>query len=341
MKKNHLFTTVVLSLVFVCLMVSTATSQDASKKVWNLKYWVPWSKTMWQGQVETRFVESVKQATGGRVIVTPYWNGSLMSPMETLSGLKNGVFEIGMLSCPMYPGEFPVSDVASLPFLFKTSDEALKALTTLRSKGLMPEYDKVKLASFRMTDMAYLAFAKKEVQKLEDLKGMKIRVSPGIANDSLTTLGAIPVGIKADDIYMSMDRGVVDGLASSPGYMGPQKMYEVTKFLLDVPLWVGINFVGMNLNTWNSFPDDIKAIMEKEFAKQSHDWADQNIVQENANKDLMKKNGVKFTTLSPTELARWKQATQPVEARLIKKLNDMGLQGQKVVEEAKASVAHK
>ena len=341
MKKNHLFTTVVLSLVFVCLMVSTAASQDASKKVWNLKYWVPWSKTMWQGEVETRFVESVKKATGGRVIITPYWNGSLMSPPEAYSGLKNGVFEIGQIPCVAAPGEFPVSDIASLPFLFKSADEALKALNTLNSKGLMPEYNKIKLGSFRMTDFQQLLFAKKEVQKLEDLKGMKIRISPGIPYEALSALGAVPVGTKVEDVYMSMDRGVVDGTVLGVGYMPNIKIYEVSKYFLDVPLWIGILFVGMNLNTWDSFPDDIKEIMEKEFAKQSRDWHEQVRVQEKLSKDFLRQKGMEFITLSPTELARWKQAVQPVEAILIKKLNDLGLQGQKAVDEAKASVAHK
>lgn len=267
-----------------------------------------------------------------------------MNSSEALTGLRNGVFEMGMFSCPSYPGEFPVSDIASLPFMFRTSDQALKALDAVRKQGLMPEYNSIKFASFRMTDMAYLVFGKKELKTLEDLKGMKIRVSPVIANASLTALGAVPVGIKAEDIYMSymsLSRGVVDGMVSSPGYLGPNKIWEVAKYFLDEPLWVGIMFVGMNLNTWNSFPDDIKAIIEKEFEKQANDWRDQNIKQERDIKELLKRNKMQFIDISSAEMARWRQATQPVEARLVKKLNDMGLQGQKTLDEAKKAGAAK
>jgi hypothetical protein len=67
MKKHHIITTALLILVFVCLLVSPAASQDTSKKTWSLKYWVPLAKSMWQAEIETRFADSVKKATNGRV----------------------------------------------------------------------------------------------------------------------------------------------------------------------------------------------------------------------------------------------------------------------------------
>ena len=97
----------------------------------------------------------------------------------------------------------------------------------------------------------------------------------------------------------------------------------------------------ISINTEEYSLSDIKEIKEKEYAKQSRDWHEQVRVQENLSKDFLRQKGMKFITLSPIELARWKQAVQPVEAILIKKLNDLGLQGQKAVDEAKASVAHK
>jgi len=341
MKRNNVFTAIIASMIFVCLMVSPAISQDAGQKVWRLKYWSTFNQSQFEGAIETRFIESVKAATGGRVIITPYWNASLSSRQEALRALENGVFEIGSLSCPDAPGQFPVSDVASLPFLFKSSEEALNALTALYKKGLMPEYGKFKLGALLLTDMQYLVLTKKEVNKLEDLKGLKIRVMPGIAADTFNALGAIPVGMVTSEVYMSANRGVIDGFVSSPSRIYEVKFYEVAKVFIDQPAWVGIRFLGVNSKTWSSFPDDIKAIMEKEFAKMGRESLQENTAMEQKMKAMLKEKGMKFITLSPAELTRWKQATQSVETGFIKKLNGLGLQGEKVMQETRATLPRK
>jgi TRAP-type C4-dicarboxylate transport system substrate-binding protein len=338
MKRNNILVTITVSLIFICLMASSAVGQE---KAWRLKFWSTFNEAQFEGQIEKRFIESVKTATGGRVLIAPFWNASLTSRQEALRALENGVFEIGALSCSDSPGQFPIGDVASLPFLFKISEEALNALTTLYKKGLMPEYSKVKLGTLLMTDMQYLVLTKKEVNKLEDLKGLKIRVMPGIATETFAALGTTTVGMNTSEVYMAANRGVIDGFVSSPSRIYEVKFYEVAKVFIDMPAWVGIRFLGMNLNTWNSFPDDIKAIMEKEFAKMSREWLQENTVGEQKAKDMLRDKGMKFITLSPAEITRWKLTTQPVEAAFIKKLNGLGLQGQKVMDEAKANIGRK
>jgi TRAP-type C4-dicarboxylate transport system substrate-binding protein len=338
MKRKSILATAIVSLVIFCLSLSSAVGQD---KVWQLKYWSAFNESQFEGRIEKRCFESVKAATGGRVLITPYWNESLASRPEALRALENKVFEIAAMSCPDSPGQFPVSDVASLPFLFKSSEEALNALTALYKKGLMPEYNKFKLGTLLMTDMQYLALTKKEVNKLEDLKGLKIRVSPGIATETFNALGTTPVGMNANEVYMAANRGVIDGFVTSSARMYATKLYEVAKVFIDMPAWVGIRFLGVNLDTWNSFPDDIKAIMEKEIAKMSREWLQENTAEEQKCKSILREKGMKFITLSPAEMVRWKQATQPVEAAFIKKLDNLKLQGQRVVNEAKGFTTSK
>lgn len=109
MKRNNILATITVSLIFVCLMVSSAVSQD---KVWRLKYWSTFTESQFEGAIEARFIDSVKSATSGRVIITPFWNASLTGRQEALRALENGVFEIGALSCPDSPGN---SQSAMLP----------------------------------------------------------------------------------------------------------------------------------------------------------------------------------------------------------------------------------
>ena len=61
MKRSSVFATIVVSLVFVCFLVSSAHAQG---KVWQLKFWSTFNESQFEGQIEKRFVESVKAATG-------------------------------------------------------------------------------------------------------------------------------------------------------------------------------------------------------------------------------------------------------------------------------------
>ena len=341
MEKKHLFITVLLSLVFVCVMISTAVSQDTSK-VYNFKYYSTYSPAMAMGMVESRFVDSVRQATSGRVIITPYWNASLLPRQESWKGLLNGVYEIAQITPDNHPGEFPVLDIVHLPFFFGDAYETNKALRAIYNKGMMPELNKIKQAGFRATSVAMIGFTKKEVKNLEDLKGMKIRSASGEVGEIIASLGAVPVGgIVSADLYMSLNRGVVDGLISTNSYMPTQKLYEVIKYVVDAPFYTGSHIMVMNMNAWNSLPNDIKAIMEKEFANAENDWLNMETEEGKKGKEAMIKNGVKYYPISSAEIARWRQATQGELAKYVKRLNDRGLPGQKIVDEAKAAMGSK
>jgi TRAP-type C4-dicarboxylate transport system substrate-binding protein len=342
MKKGHLLTRVLLGLLFVCLMISPAVSQDTSKKVYNFKLYSSSSATSIFGRVESRFIDSVKQATNGRVVITPYWSSSLLPRQQAWKGLVDGVYEFAHLIPDDFPGTFPVLDIVHLPFFFKDATDTRKALRALYHKGMMPELSKVKLGALRATSGAYMAFTKKEVKKLEDLKGLKIRSASGTVGEVIKELGAVPVGgIIYSDLYMSLDRGVIDGIINPNSFMPTYKLYEVIKYVLDVPLWTGGLIQVMNLNAWNSLPDDLKAIMDKEFVKMEDDWVNTENTEGQKGRETMMKNGVKYVAPSPAELARLRQATQGVIANYVKKLSDRGLPGQKIVDEARAAAGSK
>jgi|SRR5215216_3278055 TRAP-type transport system periplasmic protein len=86
------------------------------------------------------------------------------------------------------------------------------------------------LATAFQTDQ--FLFSKRAVRKMDDLKGMKIRVH-SVAIAQLTAgLGADPLTIAFAEVYTGLERGTLDGgfTAAGPGHS--QKWYEVTKYLV-------------------------------------------------------------------------------------------------------------
>jgi TRAP-type mannitol/chloroaromatic compound transport system substrate-binding protein len=52
---------------------------------------------------------------------------------------------------------------------------------------------------------------KKEINTIEDLKGLKMRI-PGFAGEIMAAVGAKPTNIPAGELYTALDRGTIDAL---------------------------------------------------------------------------------------------------------------------------------
>ena len=106
--------------------------------------------------------------------------------------------------------------------------------------------------------------SKKEIKKLEDLKGMKIRCT-GMAAKIVQALGATPVAMPMGDTYDALSRGVVDGSMAPQEALQGWKWGEVVKFTIEnfgSSYSTGM-FVVMNKEKWNSLPPDIQKIIEQ------------------------------------------------------------------------------
>ena len=341
MKIRQLIAALFTILLLPILMVNASCSNKGAD-VHHLKLWTDMSETAWQAEPIKRFVVNVREKTSGRVTVTPYWSGSLAPAKESVDSLKGGLIDLGLFATMYSPGEFPVSDIAGLPFQVSSPYGVVKGLRKLYAEGLLPEYDGkgFKLLDFSAPGMQYLLFRDKQVDTLTQFNGLKIRSQTSVTVEMLKAFGATPVAMAGTDLYMSIDRGVIDGLLSSPGYMAPTRLYEVAKFFLDEPLYCGNSFIAMNQNTWDSLPADLQEILLGCAKTFNADWLETSIQAENKdNKDILRENGITFYTLMPGELEKMKKATTPIIEEFIKNMNSLGFQGQKIVDVFKAAQA--
>ena len=106
----------------------------------------------------------------------------------------------------------------------------------------------------------------KKITSVEDLNGLKIRAPQGMMADLLTNEGAAVTVITGGEVYNALEKGVVEaaqfGPASTNYAMG---WHEVTDYIIWPNPWyqVQINEVAINMDAWESLPDDLKAIVER------------------------------------------------------------------------------
>jgi TRAP-type mannitol/chloroaromatic compound transport system substrate-binding protein len=107
-------------------------------------------------------------------------------------------------------------------------------------------------------------FFRKEINKLEDLKGLKMRI-PGLGGLVMSKLGVIPQQIAPGEIYPALERGTVDA-AEWAGPYDDYKfgLYKVAPYYYAPGWWEPQATIMLFVNKakWDELPKHYKAILE-------------------------------------------------------------------------------
>jgi len=281
------------------------------------------------------WVKMIEERTGGKVKMTVYYAAALAPPPQTFESTVSGVADISEGLVYATPGRFPLTETVMLPELgLETSLSCSKALWQLYQTvpELQKEWQGVKMLWLHTTPGIKLITRKKPVRSLEDLKGLKIRVSGATAVKMGKALGFTPVSMGIGDLYLGLEKGVIDGVALPSEILVSRRLGEVTKYVTDIDLGHDAFFVVMNENSWKGLPDDVKKVIEElsgewavEFTGKAWDKFDQEAVGKN------KASGIEYIELEAAEKAKWKNLLAPVKGEYAAELDAKGLPGKKVL----------
>jgi TRAP-type C4-dicarboxylate transport system substrate-binding protein len=283
------------------------------------------------------WVKMIEERTGGNVKMTVYYAAALAPPPQTFESTVSGVADISEGLVYATPGRFPLTETVMLPELgLETSLSCSKALWKLYQTvpELQKEWQGVKMLWLHTTPGIKLITRKKPVRSLEDLKGLKIRVSGATAVKMGKALGFTPVSMGIGDLYLGLEKGVIDGVALPSEILVSRRLGEVTKYVTDIDLGHDAFFVVINENSWKGLPDDVKKVFEElsgewavDFTGKAWDKFDKEAVVTN------KANGIEYIQLEPAEKAKWKDLLAPVKNEYAAELDAKGLPGTKVLTE--------
>lgn len=184
------------------------------------------------------FQDAVEEASGSALKIEHYAGGALgKGPVQQLSMVENGVTDIAEVVTAYSPGRFPELSIFELPFLAQNNAEAGLAALQLYEKGLLSDFDDLKLAGIIISG-PYGISANKPLAMLEDLKGLRLRAAGPIQTAMVQALGAVPVGnIPAPQIAENISRGLIDGTLMAPGNLYNFRIADAAKHhLFDLQL---------------------------------------------------------------------------------------------------------
>lgn len=291
-------------------------------KVWELRWAAGGAAPISPfAQQKDAWAKTVGEVTKGRVKIITFHSNTLCPTEAIWSSVVTGVAGMGQAITGNFPGQFPLTDVITLPFTGGTGELNGRVVWRLYEEfpALQAEYKDVHLMGLFATEAYPLATTKKPVRTLEDLKGLKIRAPGGPPTDMTKALGAVSVPMPMPDVYLALQKGVLDGMWYSHESVLGFKMYEVTKYTTAVPSFAIVFWEVMNKDTWNSFPADIQEQLNSVSGEQIaiHYGSKAFDAMKTSLYSMLKEKDIKWPdeaiTLSPEELQRWVEAGgQPV-----------------------------
>jgi len=277
--------------------------------------------------IAEQWCKEIEKRTNGRIKIAYFPGGTLTPAAQIYDGVVKGISDIGF-SCFAYTrGKFPLTEVIDLPIGLKDGTTATRLINEYYKKFKPKEIDEVKVMYLHAHGPGML-HTKKPVNKLEDLKGTKIRAT-GLASKIVTALGGSPVGTTMPETYDALRTGVAEGAMAPFEALQGFKWGEVINSST-VAYGSGYStgmFIVMNKNKWNSLPPDIQKIFtevnEEWIEKQARAWDE--IEKEGI--DFTQKRGNKIIRLTKEEDARWAAAVKPIVDEYVKTTNAKGLPG--------------
>ncbi len=283
----------------------------------SLAHFLPADHTL-NDAVFTPFSERLAEVSGGQMTVRQYPSGILNSALAAqYSMLLNGVADIALVVPAYTPDLFPKTDLIGYPGVCDTALECTEALQRAWPV-LKPEFRARVLAIWSSTPPVLLT-RETAVRTLEDLRGLKIRVSSRSDIPFIEALGASALMQPATELHQSLTTGIIDGIAIGPSGIVAFRLHEAADYLTTWLPVSGLAFVLlMNQDTYDALsPEEQTWIDEAADSSLSVAGALAFERVDTEALELSRDAGVEIIELSESERRRFEQAIAPaLEGRL-------------------------
>ncbi len=269
------------------------------------------------GQTDTAFKEKVEELSGGQIIIDIQASGVLGAENDVLDSMLGGggtidMARISAFALTSYGGE--KSKLLSIPYTFTGREHFWNFATSdLASEFLMEPHDNgsgVRGLFYGEEGFRHF-FSVSPVNSIEDLAGLKIRVSNDpVMNGMVEGLGAYPTVVSFGELYSALQTGVVDAAEQPIANYKSNAFPEVAPYMILDGHTLGAIQVIITDAAWDSLTEEQQAILTEagEYASSFNRQISQDA--EDAVLAELKESGV--TVVDVTDKKAWQDACKDI-----------------------------
>jgi tripartite ATP-independent transporter DctP family solute receptor len=247
------------------------------------------------------FADKLKELSKGTMLIDQYPGAQLGQEPQVLQLMKAGDIEFCITSSANAATLTPQAGVMSLHFLFRSEDHLKKALAdpgvVKAIKDMVEETVQgghvIAVITLGLRNM----YSKKEIRKIEDMKGLKVRVQATATEDTMfPAYGAQTVHMPFGSVYTSLQTGVVDVAENGVNVYLANKHYEVAPVLSMTEHEANNNLIWISDKLWKSLTDEQKRWVTAAAEETGRTQPAKSVDLEHQSADKLKAIGVKIVT---------------------------------------------
>lgn len=239
--------------------------------------------------------EKLNEYSNGTIEAIPYYDTQLGDAKSLVQGLQSGTIDIGVAGNSYFSTIVPEVQVLELPYIFKDYDEARKIVDSDVGQELLDKFETKGIKGLKFWEIGFRQFSNKDrkVEKVEDIKGLKIRtLTSPIQVKTWELYGALPTSIDSSELYTSLQQCVIDGQENPISEIVSKRLYEVQKNIsltshVYTPMVLGISQI-----TYNKLTTQQKEALEKAVIDATKASRESVLQQEQEGVEILKKNNV-------------------------------------------------
>lgn len=272
------------------------------------------------GRAAERLAEQVSAMSDGQMEIKVYAAGELVPAFESFDAVADG-------SADMYHGAeyYWTSKSTGFPFFTAvpfgmTAQEIMGWIDFGGGQELWDELSGqfgIKSIQGANTGHQMGGWFKKEINTLDDLVGLKMRI-PGQGGDVLRALGGSAIALSGGEIYQALQTGTIDATE----WVGPWNDYALG-FHREAPYYYGPGFhepgaslaVGINLGVWESLSASEQEILKRACEAVNHTSLGEFTYQNARHLEILKNDhGTEMRRFPDEIVARMAEAARDVRA---------------------------
>ena len=280
--------------------------------------------------------EVVTEQSDGAIGIDVYPGGELgPGPTEQYMRAMTGVADFVWGLAGYTSNQFPLSMLLELPGVVEEAGGGYKAVWRVYDDYLAKEFPGTRPIALWSSEPNILIMGDTEIRSVEDMSGLKIRVSGSVPGRTIAALGATPVQMPATEMYTALQTGLIDGVMTGASAVRDFRLNEIADVYVQGPdLGTILFYVVMNQGAYDALDDQGKAAIDaaagEELSRSGEEgW---NRVADETLAELDQDPDKTVITLSEEESAPFDEITAQVREAVISELDEQGLPASDVVD---------
>ena len=275
------------------------------------------------------FADKLKELSKGTMLIDQFPGAQLGQEPQMLQLVKTGDIDFIISSTANAATVSPESGVLSLHYIFRSEDHLKKTLADPKFVAAVRKmFDDTVQGAHVLTVLTLGLrdlYGKKEIHKIDDIKGLKVRVQATPTEDTMfPAYGAQTVHMPFGQVYTALQTGVVDMAENGVNVYMSNKHYETAPVMSMTQHEANNSVLWVSDKVWSSLSDEQKGWVQAAANEVGQKQPTKAFELEHESQTKLEKIGVKFVT--DVDKSGFVETAAPIQDKLAKELGPHAVQ---------------